>query len=126
MSVCAGATLHCSLGVAPSVLNVLPLRRTLVAGRPAATIMDKVPLINIAPFGLCTSLANPAVAAATVVALGVLTPMPCIPVIPAPWLPTAPTVLIGGQPALNNSSTCQCAYGGLITILTPGQLTALV
>jgi hypothetical protein len=90
-----------------------------------ATIADHIPLINIPSFGLCTSLANPAVAIATAAALGVLTPMPCLPVIPAPWIPTSPTVLVGGQPALNNVSSCQCAYGGLITILMPGQLTTL-
>lgn len=124
--VCTGAMLSCSFGLAPSTLTVLPIRRALVGGRPAATIMDNVPFVNVAPFGLCTSLANPVVAAATAAAFGVLTPMPCTPVIPAPWLPVSPTVLIGGQPALNNLSSCQCTYGGLINIAMPGQLTTLL
>jgi hypothetical protein len=123
ISVCAGAQIQCSQGTLPSILGVLPIRRTQVSGRPAGTIADNVPLINVAPFGLCTTLANPAVAAATAAALGVLIPMPCIPIIPSPWAPGSPTVLIGGTPALNNMSTCQCAYGGLISILIPGQLT---
>jgi hypothetical protein len=88
--------------------------------------MDNIPLLNIAPFGRCHSLANPATAAATAAALGVFTPMPCIPVIPAPWLPTQPTVLIGGMPALSNASTCLCAYGGVISVLMPGQLTTSI
>ena len=77
--VCAGATLQCSFGAAPTVLNVLPQNRTLTSGMPAANIMDHIPLLNIPTFGLCQSPANPVVAAATAAALGVLTPMPCIP-----------------------------------------------
>ena len=88
-----------------------------------ATVTDIVPFVNIAPFAMCTSLANPAVATATAAALGVLTPMPCTPVIPAPWQPGSPTVLVQGRPALTNASTCLCAYGGLITISVPGQVT---
>ncbi|RMK76198.1 hypothetical protein IPC85_17360 [Pseudomonas aeruginosa] len=58
--VCAGATLQCSFGAAPTVLNVLPQNRTLTSGMPAANIMDHIPLLNIPTFGLCQSPANPA------------------------------------------------------------------
>ncbi|WP_049311388.1 DUF4280 domain-containing protein, partial [Pseudomonas aeruginosa] len=50
--VCAGATLQCSFGAAPTVLNVLPQNRTLTSGMPAANIMDHIPLLNIPTFGL--------------------------------------------------------------------------
>ena len=116
--VCGGAMLTCSFGMAPSVLNVLPVAR-VVSNTPLATIMDNVPLVNVMPFGLCRSPANPAVAAATAAAMGVLTPMPCIPVIPGPWIPGSPTVLIGGKPALNNTCKLMCAYGGVIQITNP-------
>ena len=116
--VCGGAMLTCSFGMAPSVLNVLPVAR-VVSNTPLATIMDNVPLVNVMPFGLCRSPANPAVAAATAAAMGVLTPMPCIPVIPGPWIPGSPTVLIGGKPALNNTYKLMCAYGGVIQITNP-------
>ena len=43
-----------------------------------------------------------------------------------PWKPGSPTVLVANVPALNNSSTCQCAFGGVITITSPGQFTATV
>ena len=124
MLVTSGAMTLCTFGVAPGVLNVLP---TGTSAGPAqvATIMDNVPFLNIGPFAMCTSLANPAVATATASALGVLTPMPCTPVIPAPWMPGSPTVLVRSFPALTNTSTCLCAYGGLITISVPGQFTAL-
>lgn len=86
---------------------------------PLANIMDNVPMVNIAPFGMCSSLANPTVASATAAALGVLTPMPCVPVTTAPWAPGSPTVLIGNLPALNHSSKLMCAWGGLIQITNP-------
>lgn len=82
--VCTGALLQCSFGIAPGTLNVLPTSRTIVGNMPMANIMDNKPLVNILPFGMCNSLANPTVAAATAAALGVLTPMPCIPATPAP------------------------------------------
>ncbi len=114
-----GATLMCSFGAAPSTLTVLPAARVM-SKMPMATIMDQVPMVNILPFGMCSSLANPTVASATAAALGVLTPMPCIPVIPAPWAPGSPTVLVGGKPCLNQTSKCMCAYGGVIQIQNPG------
>lgn len=123
--VATGAMLKCSFGVAPGTLNVLPTNKQL-ASAPSATIMDNKPFVNIVPFGVCMSMANPAVASATAAALGVLTPMPCTPVVPAPWAPGSAKVLIGSMPALNNTSTCMCAYAGVITILSPGQVKVQV
>ena len=125
LQVCMGATLQCSFGAAPSSLVVLPVNRVQTV-TPDANIMDNKPLVNILPFGMCSSLANPAVAAATAAALGVLTPMPCVPVIPAPWAPGSPTVLIANMPALNNTSKLMCAYGGVIQIVNPGQSTVMI
>ena len=83
--VVAGAVLQCSFGAAPAALVVLPANRVLAGGPPAATIMDHAPMMNVPPFGMCSTPSNPMVAAATAAALGVLTPMPCIPVTAAPW-----------------------------------------
>jgi hypothetical protein len=123
--VCAGAMLACSFGAAPGTLAVLPVNN-VTTGAADATIMDSKPIVNIAPFGVCISLSNPTVAAATAAALGVLVPMPCMPVTPAPWAPGSPTVLIGGMPALNNASKLMCAFGGVIQITMPGQTTVAV
>jgi hypothetical protein len=117
------AILQCSMGMAPSSLVVLPVNRTLVGGQLAANIMDHIPMVNIMPFGLCQSPANPTVAAATAAALGVLTPMPCIPATMSPWVPGSPTVLIGNQPALNDTSKCMCNWAGVVSVNMPGQLT---
>ena len=93
MQVCMGAAMMCSFGAAPSTLVVLPANRTLT-GTPAANIMDNKPIVNIPPFGMCSAPTNPAVIAATAAKAGVFTPVPCVPVTPAPWIPGAPTVLI--------------------------------
>ena len=122
LQVCMGAMMQCSFGAAPASLIVLPENRTLT-GTPAANIMDGKPIVNVPTFGMCSSIANPTVASATSAALGVLTPMPCVPVTPAPWAPGAPTVLIGEMPALDNNSQLMCTWGGVITITSPGQTT---
>lgn len=119
LAVCGGAMCSCSFGVAPSALMVTPENKTMTT-MPLATIMDNVPLKNIMPFGMCTSIANPQVAAATAAALGVLTPMPCIPVTTAPWAPGSPTVLIANKPALNQNSKLICNWGGVIQVTNPG------
>ena len=118
-----GAMLACSFGVAPSTLTVLPVNRVQTENQPAATIQDHVPNVNIMPFGMCTTPTNPQVAAATAAALGVLTPQPCIPATTTPWLPGALTVLIGNQPALDNTSKCMCMWLGVITVTNPGEVS---
>src|ERR1700735_4045149 len=114
VQVVMGAMLQCSFGAAPSSMVVLPTNQTMAGGVPAATIMDNAPLMNIMPFGTCSSPANPTVAAATAAALGVLTPMPCIPATAAPWAPGAPTVTIGGMAALDNSCKLMSNRAGVI------------
>lgn len=117
------ASLACTFGLAPSTLMVLPIHRTMAGNQPAANITDHKPMVNIMPFGMCTSLANPTVASATAAAWGVLTPMPCIPNTPSPWVPGSPTVIVDNMPALNNTSKCMCMWGGVISIVSPGQFT---
>lgn len=126
LSVALGAQLACTFGTAPSALIVPPESRVMVEGRPMANIGDNKPIVNIPPFLMCTSVANPAVQAATAAALGVPTPAPCIPIVEAPWLPGAPTVLVGGLPALDNNSRCMCQWLGVISIVMPGCVRTMV
>ena len=120
-----GAVLQCSFGAAPGALQVLPTNRVMANSAPAATIMDHVPIVNIPSFGMCSSPANPTVAAATAAALGVLTPMPCVPATVAPWLPGVPTVLVGALPAVNNPCKLMCLWAGVIQVAAPGQFTVM-
>jgi hypothetical protein len=126
LQVCMGANMKCTFGMAPSSLVVLPVNKVMTNGVPDANIMDHVPMLNIMPFGMCQSLANPTVAAATTAALGVLTPMPCIPNTPAPWITGAPTVLLGGAPSLDNISQLMCIWAGVITFSDAGEATVAI
>ena len=114
------ATCTCPFGTAPATLMVTSQMTVTMCGLPAATIMDGAPISNVPTFGMCSSMANPTVASATAAAMGALTPMPCVPVLTAPWTPGVPTVLVGGIPLLNNTSKLLCAYGGVIQVtMTP-------
>jgi hypothetical protein len=81
-------------------------------------------MTNVPTFGMCMSLGNPQVAAATTAAQGVLTPQPCIPATGSPWTPPSVSASIGGIPCVLATSTCQCMWGGTITVVTPAQAFA--
>lgn len=116
-----GALLTCSFGAAPSALGVMV--PTVKAGKkPACNIMDMAPMANIKPFGVCQSMANPTVASATAAALGVLTPMPCVPVIAGPWAPGKPLVKVRKMSAVDDTCKLNCAYGGVIQVSFAGQV----
>lgn len=118
-----GASLMCSFGAGPANLVVLPVNRMLSSNPPAANIMDHKPMVNIPPFPMCSSPANPTVIAATAAKSGVFTPAACVPATPSPWVPGIPNVLIGMMPAIDNTCTCNCIWGGVISVVNPGQLT---
>jgi hypothetical protein len=120
LPVVSGALLQCTMGTVPTPLTVLPIARVMIENRPAARVTDNVPGLNILPFGLCRSPANPVVAAATAAALGVLTPMPCWPVPAGPWISPVTRTTGSSIPLLAAGSTCLCAYAGTISVQLPG------
>jgi hypothetical protein len=87
---------------------------------------DCVPFLNIVPFGVCMSMANPTTAALTAAALGILTPGPCIPTPAGIWLPMKPTVMSKLGVIMNSDTMLICAYGGVIKPVSPGQVTVLI
>jgi len=125
MQVCMNGMMMCTFGMAPATIMPTP-KPVMTSNMVAANIMDHKPMVNILPFGACMSLANPTVAAATAAALGVLTPMPCIPNTPAPWVPGSPTVILEKFPALNETSKLMCVWAGVISITFPGQVTDFI
>ncbi len=120
--VVAGAILECGMGTVPSVMVVLPVAQVMVEVRPVAVVTDNIPFLNLLPFGMCKSPLNPMVMAATAAALGVLTPMPCIPMPTGPWNSPVSKTKVGGQDMLGSGGTCSCAYGGSISIKLAGAM----
>lgn len=117
-----GAQLLCSFGTAPSGFAGTSAAGVLAENKGAGTAMDVSAMTNLLPFGMCTSMANPQVAAATAAALGVLTPQPCVPAAAGVWTGACSKVLVKGAPALDMQSKCMCTMGmGIIQIQNPGQ-----
>lgn len=109
-----GTLCRCNFGVNPLPL-ISPKVKNLAGNKPALNIMDTPKGV----FGICNSPMNPASVAAK--AIGATAP--CTPVfLPPMWLPGNPKCLIGGAPALTNSSAMTCTLGGpnCVIILSPG------
>ncbi|MDR2107454.1 MAG: DUF4280 domain-containing protein [Holosporaceae bacterium] len=126
LGVCTGAMSMCPFGAAPGTLSFLPTNMIMGSAGPMGTCMDTVPFLNIAPFGVCMSMANPTTASLTAAALGVLTPGPCIPTPGGTWIPTNPMVMAAAGPMLTSDSMLICSFGGVIKINVPGQFTVMI
>lgn len=120
--VCSKARIKCSFGDKISTLTVFPDRTIWLTGEPQANISDHLSMRNIHPFGKCHTVAYPATGSATAANHGKLTPMPCVPNTPYPWMGGKNDVLLKGNPALLKTSRCSCIYGGIITLVSDGQI----
>lgn len=116
-----GAKCRCTFGSGACSLAVAPARMPRCAMTSIATITDSQPSLNIPGFQMCSSLTNPAVARATAQACGVLIPQPCTPVLVGTWLPGSLSSQIDGEPLLTENSFLTCAYGGVVSVVDPGQ-----
>lgn len=115
------AQIQCTMGAAPGALTVTG-PKVKGGGQFAANVMDNKPNTNVAPFGMCNSMGNPAVQAATNAAMGTLTPQTCTPMTSsAPWTPGKPKVKVRKQAALDDACTLTCTYGGTISVKSAGQ-----
>jgi Domain of unknown function (DUF4280) len=139
--VVAGAYLKCSCCDTYSVLTAPLSHGVYIKDKAQMNIMDFKPIANIKTFGMCKSIKNPSVAAATAISCGMqvlvpglaliklilgkdmgpVQPMPCQPVITKQWEDGKKDKLVENQPALLNISKNSCAYGGEITIVDDGQ-----
>ena len=116
-----GAKLECKMGSASSKLVVLPQHRVQLGGKFKANIGDCKPMVNVPPFGMCKSMANPAVASATAANRGTLTPMPCTPMCSI-WIGGKTDLLLDGMPALMNTDKTVCPLGAsMIEVTDSGQ-----
>ncbi|MED4351068.1 DUF4280 domain-containing protein [Schinkia azotoformans] len=119
--VVAGATLSCTQGDQMSRLTMPVSHGVYVKEKAQMNVMDFKPSVNIQPFGLCQTTTNSAVAAATAAIYGILTPMPCTPVVTMPWINGKDDQLIENAPALTNQSLIMCLYSGTIKVKDDGQ-----
>jgi hypothetical protein len=109
--------------MAPSNLVLMP--RPYVADQMMlAHVEDHAAMVNVTPFAMCTTPANPAVASATAMAMGVPTPALCMPQLPMPWnrgsqFLSADVSKGRSLPVLTSDSTLNCMYGGSISIVEP-------
>lgn len=122
IAVVSGASCVCTFGTAPGSLVVTDVK-AMCGGKPQATIQDTM----IPTFGMCTSMANPAVATATTAAMGVLTPQPCQFSAAGVWTGGGTKCMCGGKPALTNDATIHCVTGqGTVSVVNPGQSTVMI
>lgn len=121
-----GAVARCPFGASPTPLVFLPTSMVFGKSGPLGCMVDFIPFLNVIPFGVCMSLANPITASLTAAAWGVLTPGPCIPVPAGPWIPAKPTVVSKFGPLINTDTKLICAYGGVIQINMPAQFTVTI
>lgn len=120
--VVTAAQCRCSYGSAPATFSATSL--SVSASMAAGGVRD-VKSGSIATFGMCSSLANPAVASATSAANGVLTPQLCVPVLAA-WSPGARQVAFSSVASVDDASTCSCSWGGVIQVTVAGQTRVVV
>lgn len=117
---CTGAVLRCSFGTASGSLVATP-KSVSLCGQQQANIGDHISMANIRPFGRCRTVTYPATGAATAAAHGKLTPMPCVPGTATPWSIVDANSIVCGKPAVLHTARLRCIYGGIITIVNPGQ-----
>ena len=79
-------------------------------------ISGNKPTGNIMSFGMCSSLSNPTVCAATACSLGFLSPQPCVANIAFPWMSSQNGTVVKSDLPIDENSKTYCSYGGQITI----------
>jgi hypothetical protein len=97
------ALMMCDKGAAPGFFRPLHNMTTKINGCLVTTKMDKLPIVNIPSFGICS-----------------LTQKPCIPV-PTEWQKTYKAKVKGAETLLFRSCM-QCSIGGKIEFVTSGQI----
>ena len=96
----SGVFLVCDKGVLPTPLTVTSALTVDILGSNVATDLDKAPLVNIKPFGVCT-----------------VTRTPCMPApTPLGWSPVKDDVVIQGAHPLLEDSQLRCTMGGCIRV----------
>ncbi|WP_028558686.1 DUF4280 domain-containing protein [Paenibacillus pinihumi] len=100
------ATLKCSEGTHPGMLNLPACHGVYILDKPVMNVADCVPVENVSCFGFCNKTPD----------------YICKPEFTEQWTDGKEDVLVGGQPALLSKSKLICKYSGIVTIEDDGQL----
>lgn len=106
----------CSGCPKPQPLKVTTNPNVYASSQLCATIMDCAPMVNIKPFGPCAFTPLPPSPSGG----------PCIPKPVGTWMPGSAMTYIHSIRSLRQTDTLQCAQGGTISILFPGQTHTFV
>lgn len=102
-----GALLQCSMGAAPASASFIPMPGApSIDGQAVGKVTDRIPGMNVPPFGTCNASSPP---------------KPCAPAFPADWAPGSPRLSVNGVMAIDSACTLSCAQGGVVTVTYPGQ-----
>ncbi|RJG21434.1 DUF4280 domain-containing protein [Paenibacillus thiaminolyticus] len=99
-----GATVTCSKGTDPGVLNLPEDHGVYIKGEPLMNIADHFPGEHIGCFGFCETSGGL-----------------CVPQIYEKWTGGKRDVLIDNEPALLSNSKLSCTSKGIISIEQDGQ-----
>ena len=110
-----GALHSCPMGTLPIMPLVVLPNTVMGLDLPAATVLDNFIFLNMEPYITCKIL--------TAMALGV--PIPCIPLVSAPWIPGGITVMINDAVALDSFDSAQCVIGGKIEMFFSPAVTII-
>ncbi|MBR1944462.1 MAG: DUF4280 domain-containing protein [Alphaproteobacteria bacterium] len=117
----AGNLCKCSFGTVP-----VPLTSTSpnvqFEKSPVVTSIDTKSLIS---FGMCSTPSNPAVLSIIIASQGKVLVAPCVSNVVTTWMNTKMNVLSCGKPVCTEKSTCQCMWGGVISITNIKNFTVL-
>lgn len=116
-----GSILKCSFGDSSSNYIISPEKKFFINEEPMASISDVKSLVNICPFGMCSSMQNPTVASATSANNGVLKKMPCNPQIIGQWSNGVNYFLLSNEKVPCDKSKLNCAYSGVISVKEANQ-----
>jgi hypothetical protein len=109
--VVAGAKIFCNFACNRKKIRLPKSHGVYIKEKALLNVMDYKPNKNILSFGVCTSPKNP----------NPNSPNSCTPKIKLKWVNGKEDMLVENQPALLNTCTTKCAYGGKITIVDDGQ-----
>ena len=105
LAIIHGDPMVCTQGSQPCPLSVTNHRKVMIDDKPAATVADHAPGVNLGTFGTCKVSGGP-----------------CTPATPAPWTPgSTGNVRTNDHRMLLPTDKLMCTIGGVISIASPNQ-----